>query len=94
MAGIKQALQAWLPEYEVPEHLIRIARVSLTANGKIDRAAIRDKVQSYLNGLRDERAGDFPSAGQSRRWQHCGAHCSIWTRLRVRRTFLRSVATV
>lgn len=60
MAGIKKALQAWLPEYEVPEHLIRIARVPLTANGKIDRATVSDEVQSYLNGLRDERAGALP----------------------------------
>lgn len=60
MAGIKKAIRAWLPEYEVPEHLMRITQVPLTANGKADRETIREQLQAYLENKRDDSVGTLP----------------------------------
>jgi len=40
LEGLKRHLQSFLPEYMVPNHFEKIARVPLTANGKTDRKAL------------------------------------------------------
>lgn len=44
LAQIKAAAMAHLPDYEVPEYVLQIAAIPLTANGKVDREAIAAKV--------------------------------------------------
>ncbi|EGC98142.1 amino acid adenylation domain-containing protein, partial [Burkholderia sp. TJI49] len=40
-AGMRAALAATLPDYMVPAQFVALARLPVTANGKIDRAALR-----------------------------------------------------
>ena len=39
-AALRQALQAWLPGYMVPAHVLLLDKLPLTPNGKVDRAAL------------------------------------------------------
>ncbi|QTP15664.1 non-ribosomal peptide synthetase [Serratia symbiotica] len=48
LAAIKQLAQATLPEYEVPEHLLQIDSIPLTANGKVDRHCIAQQIAAHL----------------------------------------------
>ncbi|MDN7931524.1 amino acid adenylation domain-containing protein [Burkholderia metallica] len=41
-AALRAALAAKLPDYMVPAQFVALARLPVTANGKIDRAALRD----------------------------------------------------
>lgn len=72
---IKTAMQAWLPEYAVPEHLVPIDSVPLTANGKVDRDAVAVQVAAYLHHERDIAQGRAP---QSRAEQ---AMAALWCEL-------------
>jgi amino acid adenylation domain-containing protein len=40
LADLRQRLRTALPEYMVPQHVVELPRFPLTANGKIDRAAL------------------------------------------------------
>ncbi|WP_333975143.1 amino acid adenylation domain-containing protein [Burkholderia cepacia] len=42
-AAVRAALAAKLPDYMVPAQFVALARLSVTANGKIDRAALREQ---------------------------------------------------
>ncbi|WP_306323274.1 MULTISPECIES: amino acid adenylation domain-containing protein [unclassified Streptomyces] len=44
-AGLRAALEETLPSYMVPHHLLLVDRVPLSANGKVDRAALPDPWQ-------------------------------------------------
>ncbi|EEG7920414.1 amino acid adenylation domain-containing protein [Salmonella enterica subsp. enterica serovar Newport] len=48
LAAVKYAARASLPDYEVPEHLIQISQIPLTANGKVDREAISRQIAERL----------------------------------------------
>jgi SAM-dependent methyltransferase len=39
-ARLRQALSGVLPDYMVPQHYLRIERIPLSANGKVDRSAL------------------------------------------------------
>ncbi|WP_423392277.1 amino acid adenylation domain-containing protein [Burkholderia sp. LMG 21824] len=42
-AALREALAAKLPDYMVPAQFVALARLPVTANGKIDRAALRER---------------------------------------------------
>ncbi|KVL04547.1 non-ribosomal peptide synthetase [Burkholderia cepacia] len=42
-AAVRAALAATLPDYMVPAQFVALARLPVTANGKIDRAALRER---------------------------------------------------
>lgn len=75
MAQIKTAMQAWLPEYAVPEHLIPIERVPLSANGKVDREAVAARVAEHLLHERDTVQGRAPESRAER------AIAALWCEL-------------
>ncbi|MGV8340204.1 AMP-binding enzyme, partial [Pseudomonas aeruginosa] len=47
-AQLKTALRARLPEYMVPSHLLFLARMPLTPNGKLDRKGLPQREASLL----------------------------------------------
>jgi amino acid adenylation domain-containing protein len=50
-AGIRARLALSLPDYMVPQHFVRLDAVPLTANGKLDRAALPDPGQQTAAAL-------------------------------------------
>ncbi|HEF4732952.1 non-ribosomal peptide synthetase [Burkholderia multivorans] len=55
-AALRTALAATLPDYMVPAQCIALARLPVTANGKIDRAALRELAARPV----ESAAGDAP----------------------------------
>ncbi|HEU5380231.1 MAG TPA: amino acid adenylation domain-containing protein [Ktedonobacteraceae bacterium] len=52
--SIKEQLRKLLPEYMIPQVLIQIPAIPLTANGKLDRRALPDPPASLPRGTQDD----------------------------------------
>ncbi|MCZ0971640.1 hypothetical protein O1L55_09630 [Streptomyces albulus] len=62
----KDALRAWLPEYMVPDVLVRLRSFPQTLNGKVDRTALAARELAALRAAHG--AGDAePAAPAARR---------------------------
>ncbi|MBW8875028.1 MAG: amino acid adenylation domain-containing protein [Acidobacteria bacterium] len=59
-AGLRRALLARLPEPMVPSSFVRVAALPLTANGKVDRRALRALALAPAPGAAEESAGGEP----------------------------------
>lgn len=64
LVAVKQAAQASLPDYEVPEHLMQISQIPLTANGKVDREAITRLIAEQLE-LAAHAGEKLPISGEA-----------------------------
>ncbi|MGD2089687.1 MAG: amino acid adenylation domain-containing protein [Candidatus Aminicenantes bacterium] len=51
--GIKEHLSRWLPDYMIPQQLVTLEEIPLTANGKIDRKALLEMDISFVPGDRN-----------------------------------------
>ncbi len=75
---LEQQLREWLPDYMLPARFIRLRRMPLTANGKLDRNAL----PSPPDGARGERLDYTPPHNQQERlladiWQDVLGHAVV-----------------
>ncbi|MCR5260032.1 MAG: nitroreductase family protein, partial [Desulfovibrio sp.] len=64
--ALKAALHAWLPDYMVPQTLVQLEAIPLTANGKVDRKALLRLAESGRRGagyVAPEQGGETLLAG-------------------------------
>ena len=64
--ALKAALHAWLPDYMVPQTLVQLEAIPLTANGKVDRKALLRLAESGRRGAgyaAPEQGGETLLAG-------------------------------
>jgi amino acid adenylation domain-containing protein len=73
-AALRDRLAASLPAYMVPSAFHWQAKLPLTANGKIDRKALRAIAESSGPGAADERDGAGPVTSAERRLADAWAH--------------------
>ncbi len=80
-AQLKTALRERLPEYMVPSHLLFLARMPLTPNGKLDRRACRSRMRACCSRStwRREAIWSNRSRGSGRRSCNCNRSGSTTT---------------
>ena len=56
-AELRAHLAAWLPDYMLPTYFIRLDRLPLTSNGKVDRQALPALCYEHINAAQDVAGG-------------------------------------
>ena len=90
MATLRDSLRKRLPEYMIPQSVIRVAAIPLLPNGKVDLRALH-----ALSPEPGEAHRQLHRPGRSRSWRctACGANYCIWIRLGESRISSRSADT-
>ncbi|CAJ1350765.1 unnamed protein product [Effrenium voratum] len=67
---VRGLLGQHLPEYMLPQHVVRLQRLPVNPNGKLDRKQLPDPWQSSeeSHSLRDDQPADQPASGGQVHW--------------------------
>jgi amino acid adenylation domain-containing protein len=53
--AVRQMLRALLPDYMIPQHVLRLTSIPLLPNGKVDRTALPAPSRTGVEGIRSDR---------------------------------------